>query len=107
MDGNVYAYDIAGDRVAGAYPGETAAPILSTPAVVGGQLVYASDTGVMTVLRASDGVRQWDRRVGDSVRAPIAADGERVYLHSLDETVSAVDLQTKQLAWERNLKDVR
>ena len=70
IDGNVYAYDIAADRVAWTYPGEIAEPILSTPAVVGGQVVYAADTGVMTVLRASDGARQWDRRVGDTVRAP-------------------------------------
>ncbi len=107
MDGNVYAYDIAGNNVVWAYPNETAEPILSTPVIVEGQLVYASDTGVMTVLRASDGVREWDRRVGDTVRAPIAADGDIVYLHALDETVAAVDLRTKQLAWERNLNDVR
>ena len=107
LDGNVYAYDIASERVAWAYPGEPAEPILSTPAVVGRQVVYGSDAGVMTVLRASDGARQWDRRVGDTVRAPIATDGDRVYLHSLNETVTAVDLQTKQLAWERNLENVR
>ncbi len=107
MDGNIYAYDIASGRVAWVYPNETAEPVLSTPVVVGNQLVYASDTGVMTVLRASDGVREWDRRVGDRVRAPITTDGVRVYLHALDETVAAIDLQTKQLAWERNLNDAR
>ena len=108
MDGNVYAFDIRDGRVAWAYPNDgTGEPILSTPVLVGSQLVYASDSGVMVVLRARDGVRQWDRRVGNDVRAPLSTDGVRVFLHSLDETVSAVDLETKQLAWERNLDDVK
>ena len=107
LDGRIYAYDLSAERVAWTYPAEPGDPILSTPALVGGQLVYASDSGVMTVLSASSGARQWDRRVGDTVRAPVTTDGTRVYVHALDESVSAVDMETKQLVWERNLKDVR
>lgn len=107
MDGNVYAYDIAARRVVWTYPGESAAQVLSAPVLVGDTLVYASDAGVMTVLRTRDGGREWDRRVGNDVRAPLTTDGRFVFVHSLDETISAVDMETKQLAWERSLDDVR
>ena len=107
MDGNVYAYDIAARRVVWTYPGETAAQVLSAPVLVGGMLIFASDAGVLTVLRARDGGREWDRRVGNDVRAPLATDGRLVFVHSLDETVRAVNIETKQLAWERRLDRVR
>lgn len=109
MDGNVYAYDIAARRVAWTYPGgeERNEPVLAAPAVVGDSLVYASDSGLLSVLDARSGNRLWDRRVRNEIRAPITADGSFVYLHSLDETISAINLDTKQLVWERSLDDVR
>lgn len=108
MDGNIYAYDSAAGRVIWAYPGnDEGEPILASPVLSNGELVYASDSGIMVVLDARSGNRKWDRRVGNDVRAPLAAEGRIVLLHSLDETVTAVDLDTKQLAWERNLGDVK
>ena len=108
MDGNLYAYDSASGRVAWVYPdNDEGEPILASPVLSDGELVYASDSGIMVVLDARSGTRQWDRRVGNDVRAPLSADGRLVFLHSLDETVTAVDLDTKQLAWERNLDDVK
>ena len=61
----------------------------------------------MVVLDKQSGSRRWDRRVGNDVRAPLTSDGRLVFLHSLDETITAIDLDTKQLAWERNLNDVK
>ena len=108
MDGNVYAYDSAARRVAWSYPGnDEGEPVLGSPVLSGDELVYASDSGIMVVLDAQTGNRRWDRRVGNDVRAPLASEGRVVFLHSLDETVTAVDLDTKQLAWERNLDDVK
>ena len=107
MDGNVYAYDSVSGRVLWSYPGDDEAePVLSSPVLSNGELVYASDSGVMVVLDTRNGNRQWDRRVGNEVRAPLAAEGRVVFLHSLDETITAIDLDTKQLAWERSLNDV-
>ena len=108
MDGNIYAYDSASGRVAWSYPGDgEGEPVLASPVLSEGELVYASDSGIMVVLDARSGSRQWDRRVGNDVRAPLSAEGRVVFLHSLDETVTAIDLDTKQLAWERNLNDVK
>ncbi len=108
MDGNIYAYDSASGRVLWAYPGnDEGEPVLASPVLSNGELVYASDSGIMVVLDARSGSRKWDRRVGNDVRAPLTAEGRIVFLHSLDETVTAVDLDTKQLAWERSLEDVQ
>ena len=109
MDGNIYAYDVSAGRVVWTYPGgeERNEPVLAAPAVVGDSLVYASDSGVLSVLDARSGNRLWDRRVRNEVRAPLTTDGSLVFLHSLDETISAIDLDTKQLVWERSLDDVR
>ena len=108
MDGNIYAYESASGRVLWAYPGnDEGEPVLASPVLSNGELVYASDSGIMVVLDARSGSRKWDRRVGNDVRAPLTAEGRIVFLHSLDETVTAVDLDTKQLAWERSLEDVQ
>lgn len=108
MDGNVYAYNIESGRVVWAYPGnDEGEPVLASPVLSGEELVYASDSGIMVVLDKQSGSRRWDRRVGNDVRAPLTAEGRIVFLHSLDETITAIDLDTKQLAWERNLNDVK
>ncbi len=107
MDGNVYAYDSVSGRVLWSYPGDDEGePVLASPVLSNGELVSASDSGVMVVLDTRNGNRQWDRRVGNEVRAPLTVDGRTVFLHSLDETITAIDLDTKQLAWERSLDDV-
>ena len=108
MDGNVYAYNIESARVVWAYPGDDESePVLASPVLSDDELVYASDSGIMVVLDKQSGSRRWDRRVGNDVRAPLTSDGRLVFLHSLDETITAIDLDTKQLAWERNLNDVK
>ena len=108
MDGNVYAYSIESGRVVWAYPGDDESePVLASPVLSDDELVYASDSGIMVVLDKQSGSRRWDRRVGNDVRAPLTSDGRLVFLHSLDETITAIDLDTKQLAWERNLNDVK
>ena len=108
MDGNIYAYDSVSRRVIWSYPGnDEGEPVLASPVLSDGELVYASDSGIMVVLDTRNGNRKWDRRVGNEVRAPLTAEGRIVLLHSLDETITAIDLDTKQLAWERSLNDVR
>lgn len=119
MDGNIYAYDSVTERGVWSYPAgmwsaqgnDEGEPVLAKPVLSKDEdedeLVYASDSGIMVVLNAQSGSRKWDRRVGNDVRAPLIAEGRIVFLHSLDETITAIDLNTKQLAWERNLNDVK
>jgi outer membrane protein assembly factor BamB len=75
--------------------------------VVDRQVVFASDSEVFSVLDGATGALQWDRKLTAKVRAPLTAAGSVVYVHALDETVSAVDLATKRLVWDRNLGDVK
>tara|TARA_Y100000996_G_scaffold2082_2_gene1946 strand:- start:5014 stop:6186 length:1173 start_codon:yes stop_codon:yes gene_type:complete len=108
MDGNIYAYDVGTGRIRWVYPDEPQIdPILAAPVLYEDKLVYATDAGMMVVLDAVSGSRLWDRRVGDSVRSPLTSSENLVFLHSIDETITAIDMETRQLAWARNLEDVR
>lgn len=108
LDGHLYAYDLASGRLAWTYPAKGKGdPIVAAPVVVDGQVVFASDSEVLNVLDAATGALQWDRKLTAKVRAPLTAAGSVVYIHALDETVSAVDLATKRLVWDRNLSDVK
>ena len=108
LDGRVYAYETAEGRVVWSYPEEgDTEPILSAPIVAGNQLVYGSDSGSITVVGTRDGGFEWDRKVGDKVRAPLTVSEGVVFVHALDGTVSAIDLRTKQLVWARDLDDVK
>lgn len=108
MDGNIYAYNVNQNRIKWVYPDEPQAdPILAAPVLHKDKLVYATDSGMMIVLDAISGSRLWDRLVGDSVRSPLTSNGNLVFLHSIDETISAIDMETRQLAWARNLEDVK
>ncbi len=108
MDGNIYAYDLSNGRIKWVYPDKPQVePILAAPVLHQDKLIFATDSGMMVVLDTVTGSRLWDRRVGDSVRAPLTLYNNLIFVHSLDETISAVDMKTRQLSWARNLKDVR
>jgi outer membrane protein assembly factor BamB len=108
LDGHLHAYDLTSGAIAWTYPAKGKGdPIVSAPVVVDGQVVFASDSEVLTVLDGATGALQWDRKLTAKVRAPLTAAGSVVYIHALDETVSAVDLATKRLVWDRNLDDVK
>ena len=107
LDGTLYAWNVRNKTLVWTYDQEGASePILSTPVVVDDKVVMASDSGLISVLRTRDGGFEWNRKVGDSVRAPLTALGDVVFVHALDETVSAIDLTTKRLIWDRDLDDV-
>ncbi len=108
LDGRLYAYDLTTGSLAWAYPAPgKGEPIVSSPVVVDGQVVFASDGEVFTVLDSVTGTLQWDRKLTGKVRAPLTTADGVVYVHALDETVSAIDMTTKRLAWDRDLDDVQ
>lgn len=108
MDGHVYAYDPGTGQVAWKYPGDDSGdPILSSPAIIDGLLVFGDDGSTVTVLRTSDGGFERDRQFAGKIRAPITAAGDVALIHSLDETVSAFNIKTSALVWDRELDSVR
>lgn len=104
LGGHIYALDLDNNQVLWSYPpsGDMGS-ILSRPAIVGDEIVIGTDDENLVVLRRTDGAEVWEPRIGDKIRAPITSDGSIVYIHSLDETVRAFDLRTKDIRplWER------
>jgi outer membrane protein assembly factor BamB len=104
MEGLIYALDIETNDVLWSYPFEgDMGTILSRPVVVEDEIVIGTDDEKLIVLTTTDGAKVWEPRIGDKVRAPLTAEGSIVYVHALDETIRAFDLQTKDIRplWER------
>ncbi|MEE8518749.1 MAG: PQQ-binding-like beta-propeller repeat protein [Dehalococcoidia bacterium] len=106
MDGRIYAYEPAARRLLWAEPNDNLEPVLSTPVIVGEYLVYGSDAGNLNVLRRVDGGFEWGRSFSDKIRAPLTVDGNIVLVHDLSNTVTAIDIGTKRVVWDRDLDDV-
>ena len=106
LDGRLYAYDLDRLELAWTYDQEGGLErILSTPAIVGDNVVLASDSGILTLL---DRQGQPLRRLGvagDDVRAPLTLVDNMVFAHSLDEIITAylVDNDDLDTEWELEL----
>jgi len=90
LDGLLYAYDTLAGRKAWEYDQEgDLYPLLASPAVIGSNIVLASDSGIFTLLD-NEGRRL--RRIGnagDKVRSDLTVVGSTVYAHSLEEVLTA------------------
>ena len=90
LDGRLYAYDTLAGEKAWDYDQEgDLDPLLSSPAVVGSNVVLASDSGIFTLID-NDGRRL--RRIGnagDKVRGDLTVIDSTVYAHSLEELLTA------------------
>ena len=90
LDGMLYAYSVRNKQVVWTDDQEgQPEPILSAPVVVGDKVVMASDSGTVTLLSAA-GSRLDSRLVKGQVRAPLTVRDDVVYIHSLDEVVTAL-----------------
>ena len=99
LDGTLYGYDTR-DRTFWTYQEGDPQPILSAPVVVGDKVVMASDSGAVTLLSAG-GTRLDSRLVkGGKVRAPITVRDDVVYVHSLDEIITALRVDGDRLVTE-------
>ena len=90
LDGTLYAYDTRDRDVIWTYREGDPQPILSTPVVVGDKVVMASDSGTVTLLSAGGARLDSFVKAGDDVRAPLTVRDDIVYVHSLDEIVTAL-----------------
>ena len=107
LDGRLYIYDIASGSPIPAAEFDDDDPILSTPVIVGGRVIVASDSGAVRLLDRN-GDQLHSISVGDKVRANLVAVGDIVYVHALDEGVSAFRVSDRFLddEWERDLDDI-
>lgn len=100
LDGTLYAYDTRDRTVIWTYQEGDPAPILSAPVVVGDKVVMASDSGAVTLLSSTGDRLDSFGNPGDQVRAPLAVRDDVVYVHSLDEVVTALRVAGTRLERE-------
>ena len=104
MDGTVYALDKRGFPV-WLVPFKAESPIVSTPVVVGDNLVVATDKGKLHLLSASDGTKlEVSKDLESRVKAPLAQDGAMVFVGVQDKTVRGVDAEQWAEVWQISTK---
>jgi outer membrane protein assembly factor BamB len=73
-----------------AWTASRGAPYTPSPVLVGNDLYYVSDTGVLTLADAVSGQAIWQQRLGGNYSAsPVFADG-RIYFQSEEGTTTAI-----------------
>ena len=90
LDGILYAYDTKASVLVWEYDQEGSRDeILAKPAVVNGNILLGSDGGDVTLLDP-DGFKIADFALADDkVRAPLVANGDTVFVRSLEEIITA------------------
>ena len=79
---------------------------VAAPLVVNSQLFAVNSDGNLYVLNLQDGKSVKDATViklGGRLWAQPTTDGERVYITSLDHSVIAVNVQTREVVWNKDL----
>ena len=105
MEGSVYALDQDGGLV-WSFFSDPKSPIVSTPVVVGGEVVVASDSGKLHLLSASSGEKlEVSKDLDGRIKAPLTADGDMVFVGVEDSTVHGVDVDQWVEAWEISTKE--
>lgn len=105
MDGMLYALDM--DTGAKQWEFDLEHPIISTPVMVDGLLVVASDGGLVYIISPAASVQQPPFiDVKAKVRAPLVAKDGIVYIHALDQRVTAlrVGRTTQDMLWVYDAK---
>jgi len=99
MAGTVYALDTGGASV-WAERFEEKSPVVSTPVIVEGKVVVATDKGKLHLLRASDGEElEVSKELDSRVKAPLSHDGTMVFVGAEDKTVRGVDVEKWAEVW--------
>jgi outer membrane protein assembly factor BamB len=106
LDGLLYAYDPAfgsSDGVVWTYDQEGGSDqLLAPPAVVDGRVVLGSDSGVVTLLDNNGDRLRSISKSNDNIRAALTVSGNTVYVRSLDEVITAYQVDGDNLDedWE-------
>ena len=77
----------------------------SQPAVAGGRLYMASDSGVVYALDPKTGCTYWTFKAQASIRAAISVDRRAIYFADTKANAYAVDRATGKQLWVRKVDD--
>lgn len=94
--GEVVAVDRSDGRLRWRF---VAAPIESSPLVVGRLVIVGDRDGNVYALELGDGQVRWRFRTGAAVKGGASAAGTRIFIGSYDGYVYALDAATGKLAW--------
>ncbi len=95
LDHKLYALDARTLDLVWIEPLETQGAILGASVVVGDRLVVPSDDGNLYVLRLKDGQDKRLCAIDSEIRAPLATDGDIVYLSALDHSIRAIKIDSR------------
>ncbi|MGI2335292.1 MAG: PQQ-binding-like beta-propeller repeat protein [Dehalogenimonas sp.] len=97
-DGTIYVIDLASGSLNNKY--EMTAPISSTPIINGSNIVVAAQDGVISLIETSTGQVSVLAELNTTVRAPLASQGDIVFVHSqTNETIYALNGVTGAQIW--------
>ena len=100
MSGTVYALDKQGIPIWPS-PFNAESPIVSSPVVVGEELVVATDAGKLFLLSTSSGNSiEVFKDLGKRVKAPLSKDGSMVFVGTEDSTVRGIDVEKWVEIWK-------
>jgi outer membrane protein assembly factor BamB len=89
---------LGGQKWVTASPGDL---FVSTPAVLGADVLIASRAGHLWRVNMANGQWDWkDRKANGAVTAPLSSDGGALYVPALDQRVYAFDAQSGGELWE-------
>jgi len=97
LDKKLYALDMEGNL---RWSFEATADLVSTPAMTPNGVALATEKGRLYLISTKDGHEDWFYDVeGQSIRAPLSADGSMVLAASRKSTVLMADIGRGRLAW--------
>ena len=100
LGGTLYALDPNTGQEKWREPATTRGAIVVPPLVLPEHVVVATDAGLLSVIQKADGLEEWGPDLGASVRAPLVAKGDIVYISDLKNTVRAINVKLKDLPGE-------
>jgi outer membrane protein assembly factor BamB len=93
LDGKVYVLDAeTGDEIIDAF--DLGSPVSSSPVVVDGSVIFASQKGVIYAINTSSNEIRQLADVGKNVYGPLLANEGVVYVHTQDLTLHPIDAST-------------
>jgi eukaryotic-like serine/threonine-protein kinase len=104
FDHKVYALYVGNGTPAWPKPYDAGSLLKSSPVVVGGVLVVASEEGKVFGLDLSTGEQKWQfDDIEAKVLSPLCTDGDKVYINSQDNRLYALEGGTGLQAWNVSL----
>jgi outer membrane protein assembly factor BamB len=82
---------------------ETGDRMRNPPVVVGEFLVYCCSDGRLGKLRVSDGSMAWEINLKKPVIAPVASDGEGIFVGTNDRYIYRLDFESGNIEWKRKI----